>query len=100
MAERITPTLALKNKYGTPPANCWGHIPAAGTISKIIVGLIFLRYISCAFERKIQALLAEGEGFENDRDEYLAENIFFVPEKARWSAVAAAAHLEEIEQGH
>ena len=36
------------------------------------------------------------EGFEEDRDEYLGENIFFVPEKARWSTVAAAAHTPEI----
>ena len=31
-----------------------------------------------------------------DRDEYTAENIFFVPENARWSAIAAAAHTPEI----
>ena len=73
----------------------WGHIPAA-EYRKVIIGLIFLRYISSAFERKYNELVAEGEGFEEDRDEYLGENIFFVPEKARWSTVAAAAHTPEI----
>ena len=38
----------------------------------------------------------EGDGFEEDQDEYTAENIFFVPENARWSAIAAAAHTPEI----
>ena len=40
--------------------------------------------------------LEEGDGFEEDQDEYTAENIFFVPENARWSAIAAAAHTPEI----
>ena len=89
------PTLALKNKFGMLPACYGGHIPAA-EYRKVIIGLIFLRYISSAFERKYNELVAEGEGFEEDRDEYLGENIFFVPEKARWSTVAAAAHTPEI----
>ena len=73
----------------------WGHIPAA-EYRKVIVGLIFLRYISSAFEKRYNQLLAEGEGFQEDRDEYTSENIFFVPEKARWSTIAAAAHTPEI----
>ena len=68
-----------------------GHIPAAD-YRKVIIGLIFLRYISCAFEKKYEALKAEGEGFENERDAYEADNIFFVPDSARWSVIAAAAH--------
>lgn len=73
----------------------WGHIPAA-EYRKVIVGLIFLRYISSAFERKFNALVAEGEGFENDKDEYIADNIFFVPKEARWNTIASAAHTPEI----
>ena len=38
----------------------------------------------------------EGDGFEEDKDEYTAENIFFVPENARWSVIAGAAHTPEI----
>ena len=95
MAEKNNANIGFEKQIWNAACELWGHIPAAD-YRKVIVGLIFLRYISCAFERKFQALLAEGEGFENDRDEYLAENIFFVPEKARWSAVAAAAHTEEI----
>ena len=73
----------------------WGHIPAAD-YRKVIVGLIFLRYISAAFEKRYQVLLEEGDGFENDPDFYLEENIFFVPECARWKTIAAAAHTPEI----
>ena len=73
----------------------WGHIPAA-EYRKVIVGLIFLRYISSAFEKRYQELVAEGDGFEDDRDAYVEDNIFFVPEDARWSKIASAAHTPEI----
>ncbi|MEA5084651.1 MAG: class I SAM-dependent DNA methyltransferase [Lachnospiraceae bacterium] len=73
----------------------WGHIPAA-EYRKVIVGLIFLRYISSAFEKKYESLVAEGDGFEDDRDAYAEDNIFFVPEEARWSYISAAAHTPEI----
>jgi len=73
----------------------WGHIPAA-EYRKVIIGLIFLRYISNAFDNQYKKLVAEGDGFENDRDAYEAENIFFVPEEARWAVIAAAAHTPEI----
>lgn len=53
----------------------WGHIPAA-EYRKVIVGLIFLRYIFSAFEKRYQELVAEGDGFEDDRDAYAEENIF------------------------
>ena len=72
-----------------------GHIPAA-EYRKVIVGLIFLRYISSAFEKRYNELVAEGDGFEDEPDAYLMDNIFFVPEKARWSVVSAAAHTPEI----
>ena len=57
-----------------------------------VLGLIFLRYIGNAFEKRYNELLKEGDGFENDPDAYEEENIFFVPEKARWGKIAAAAH--------
>ena len=73
----------------------WGHIPAA-EYRKVIVGLIFLRYISSAFDKRYEELIKEGDGFENDRDAYAEDNIFFVPEEARWSTIASAAHTPEI----
>ena len=73
----------------------WGHIPAA-EYRKVIVGLIFLRYISTAFENRYKELVEEGDGFEDDRDAYAMDNIFYVPEEARWNTIASAAHTPEI----
>lgn len=56
----------------------------------------FLRYISSAFEKRYNELVMENEGFEDDPDAYEEENVFFVPENARWSKIALAAHTPEI----
>ena len=72
-----------------------GNIDAS-EYKSVVLGLIFLKYISDRFEAKYKELVEEGDGFEEDQDEYTAENIFFVPENARWSAIAAAAHTPEI----
>lgn len=72
-----------------------GNIDAS-EYKNVVLGLIFLKYISDKFDQKHQELVDEGEGFEEDRDEYLAENIFFVPENARWNVIAAAAHTPEV----
>ena len=50
----------------------------------IVLGLIFLKYISDSFEDKYKELVEEGAGLEEIRDCYTAENIFYVPQKARW----------------
>ena len=68
----------------------------ASEYKSVVLGLIFLKYISDRFEAKYNALVEEGDGFEEDKDEYTAENIFFVPENARWKVIAAAAHTPEI----
>lgn len=95
MADKNNANIGFEKEIWDAACVLWGHIPAA-EYRKVIVGLIFLRYISCAFEKKYDALVAEGEGFEDDRDAYESENIFFVPEAARWSTIAAAAHTPEI----
>lgn len=41
-------------------------------------------------------MIVEGDGFEDDIDAYTMENVFFVPEEARWSTIASAAHTPEI----
>ena len=72
-----------------------GNIDAA-EYKHVILGLIFLKYISDSFEKKYEDLLSEGEGFEEDVNEYEADNVFFVPPEARWTAIANAAHTPEI----
>ena len=53
----------------------------------VVLGLIFLKYISDTFEEKYDDLVKEGYGLEEDRDAYMEDNIFFVPEKSRWSYI-------------
>lgn len=68
----------------------------ASEYKSVVLGLIFLKYISDRFDEKYQALVAEGDGFEEDIDEYTSEGIFFVPENARWNVIASTAHTPEI----
>src|SRR5579872_1435053 len=51
----------------------------------VALGLIFLKHISIAFEAKRAQLLTEDPAAAEDPDEYVAENIFWVPKEARWS---------------
>ena len=62
----------------------------------VVLGLVFLKYISDAFETKRQKLLAEDADSAEDRDEYVAENVFWVPANARWSYLQANAKLPNI----
>ena len=62
----------------------------------ITLGLIFLKYISDDFEVKFQELSAEDGADPEDRDEYLAENVFWVPKNARWDNVKANARSANI----
>ena len=77
----------------------------------VVLGLIFLKYISDAFEERRENLgtmvrepsseyyagtEAEREEIVEDRDEYTAENIFWVPIDARWSSIRAQAKQPEI----
>ena len=68
----------------------------ASEYKSVVLGLIFLKYISDRFDEKHQALVAEGDGFEEDVDEYTSEGIFFVPPTARWNEIASHAHSPEI----
>lgn len=61
-----------------------------------VLGLIFLKYISDAFEELHAQLAADGESDPEDRDEYTASNIFWVPSAARWSQIAAQAKSPQI----
>ncbi|MBL1353742.1 MAG: SAM-dependent DNA methyltransferase [Zetaproteobacteria bacterium] len=72
----------------------------AAEYKHVVLGLIFLKYISDAFE-ELYATLKAGEGeYEGadpeDKDEYQAENVFFVPQDARWSHLQAHAKQPTI----
>src|SRR5205809_772630 len=67
-----------------------GNLDAA-EYKHVVLGLIFLKYVSDAFEEKHAALSKETGADPEDRDEYLAENIFWVPPEARWSYLQGRA---------
>lgn len=72
-----------------------GNMDAA-EYKQVVLGLIFLKYISDKFEVRYNELMAEDPDFAEDRDEYTAYSVFFVPVEARWGKIAAAAHTPEI----
>ncbi|PAF54191.1 hypothetical protein BKH42_01395 [Helicobacter sp. 13S00482-2] len=65
-----------------------------------MLGLVFLKYISDSFLELYNSLLdqkdAVGGGDEEDKDEYKAENVFFVPPSARWDHLQNSAKLSNI----
>src|SRR3990172_649562 len=61
-----------------------GHMDAA-EYKHVVLGLVFLKYISDAFQEKFDALKREPHADPEDRDEYTAANIFWVPPETRWS---------------
>ena len=62
----------------------------------VVFGLVFIKYISETFNDLYEKLEAEQYSDPEDRDEYLAENVFFVPSNARWSHLHDNAKLSSI----
>ena len=95
MADKNTASIGFEKQIWDAACVLRGNIDAS-EYKSVVLGLIFLKYISDRFEEKYKELVEEGEGFEEDRDEYTSEAIFFVPANARWSNIAAKAHTPEI----
>ena len=70
----------------------------AAEYKHVVLGLIFLKYVSDSFEAKYQELVTgKAEGMDpEDPDEYISENVFWVPEKARWRYISSNARSSEI----
>ena len=62
----------------------------------VVLGLVFIKYISETFNELYEQLETDEFSDPEDRDEYLAENVFFVPEIARWSHIHNNAKLPSI----
>lgn len=95
MAEINSADIGFEQKIWEAACVLRGNMDAS-EYKHVVLGLIFLKYISDKFEQKYYALKEEGDGFEEDRDEYLAEGIFYVPPEARWEVIAKKAHNPEI----
>lgn len=95
MADRNTATIGFEKQIWDAACVLRGNMDAS-EYKNVVLGLIFLKYISDRFDDKYQELVEEGDGFEEDIDEYTSEGIFFVPANARWSEIATKAHTPEI----
>src|SRR5947209_13950515 len=72
-----------------------GHLDAA-EYKHVVLGLIFLKYISDAFSELYNIYSEQPHLDPEDRDEYMAENVFWVPKEARWSFLQANAKQPTI----
>lgn len=95
MAEKNTADIGFEKQIWDVACVLRGNMDAS-EYKNVVLGLIFLKYISDRFDEKHRELVAEGDGFEEDIDEYTSEEIFFVPAGARWNEIAAKAHTREI----
>ena len=92
----VTSSQRLESNLWATADKLRGHLDAAD-YKHVVLGLIFLKYISDRFAQRHAEILAEGPGPDpEDRDEYTAEGVFWVPASARWSEVQAAAKQTDI----
>ena len=87
--------LGFEEKLWAAADKMRGHMDP-GEYKHVALGLIFLKYISDAFEQRRSELAKEKGADPEDRDEYLAENIFWVPKQARWPNLQANAKQPTI----
>lgn len=72
-----------------------GHMDAA-VYKHVVLGLVFLKYVSDSFMDRFNELVSEGDGFEEERDAYSEKNVFWVPKSARWDNIKNNAKKPEI----
>lgn len=89
--------LGFEEKLWSAADKMRGHMDP-GEYKHVVLGLIFLKYISDAFEELHAKLQGDKHAAPEDRDEYLAENVFWVPKKARWSNLQDNAKTPKIGQ--
>jgi type I restriction enzyme M protein len=87
--------LGFEQKLWAAADKLRGHMDASD-YKHVVLGLIFLKYISDAFEERHSELQKEKHADPEDRDEYAGANVFWVPKKARWPHLQASAKQAEI----
>jgi type I restriction enzyme M protein len=90
-----TVTLGFENQLWKMADSLRGNIESS-EYKHVILGLIFLKYISDSFIERYEELKKSGEGLEEDRDGYESVNVFFVPKLARWSYIQSQAKQPSI----
>lgn len=87
--------LGIENELWEAADKLRGHLDAA-EYKSVVLGLIFLKYISDIFEQVRARVEKEGLDDPEDRDVYLAERTFWVPKDARWKILQDNARQEYI----
>lgn len=77
-------TLDFKFQLWAAADKLGGHMDASGN-KHVVLELIFLKYVSDSFKEVQAQLVKEKDSNSEDRDEYLAQNMFWVPKEACWS---------------
>ena len=90
-----TTSIGFEEKIWRAADKLRGNLDAA-EYKGVVLGLIFLKYISDRFEAKYEELLGDEYADTEDKDEYEADGVFFVPQDARWNVIRDAAHTPEI----
>lgn len=90
-------TIGFEEKLWQAADKLRGSMDAA-EYKNVALGIIFLKYVSDSFEEKYEELLNDEYADEEDKDEYLAENIFWVPKESRWQYINDNSKKPEIGQ--
>ncbi|MCG7331859.1 type I restriction-modification system subunit M [Salinicoccus roseus] len=90
-------TIGYEEKLWQAADKLRGSMDAA-EYKSVVLGLIFLKYVSDSFEEKYEELQGDEYADPEDKDEYMAENIFWVPKEARWSYINSNSKKPEIGQ--
>ena len=90
-----TVNLGFENKLWEMADKLRGNIESS-EYKHVILGLVFLKYISDSFVERYNQIKEEYPGMEEDRDAYESENVFFVPKEARWDYIKSQAKQPTI----
>ena len=95
MAKNTNANIGFEKELWASADKMRSHV-SASDYRKVVIGLIFLKYVSDTFEARYEELVKEGYGDEEDRDAYTELNVFFVPEVARWKKISSKSRTPEI----
>jgi len=89
--------LGFENKLWEMADKLRGNIESS-EYKHVVLGLVFLKYISDSFLERYEEIKVEYPGLEEDRDGYTSKNVFFVPKEARWDFIKSNAKQATIGQ--
>ncbi len=98
MTKKSTANLGFEKKLWAAADKLRGNMDSS-EYKHVVLGLIFLKYISDSFEDTYQSIKSDKDAFDGeweDKDAYKARNVFWVPEKARWDYLKQNAKKPEI----